>query len=167
VAWLHDLGTGPRTSSDGSVSQSGCSPPLLANYFLDDLEILISDQTDELYWPSKEIATQLMESYFQNLHASFPFVGKLVFLEQFRWFYANPDARPGGKWIAVLNLIFAIASRHNFLVQKQFGAESPYFIQAWKLYTSDFAILGHPSLQQVQIESLISLYHLLVGQING
>lgn len=130
VAWLHELRTEPGTSSRGSLSQSGCSSPLSANYFLDDLEILAAGQTDELYWPSKEAATQLVESYFQNLHASFPFIGKLVFWEQFRWFYANSDARPSGKWIAILNLIFAIASRHKCLVQKQFRAELPYFTRA-------------------------------------
>ncbi|KAJ5369932.1 uncharacterized protein N7496_006024 [Penicillium cataractarum] len=166
VAWLHDLRTEPGMRSRGSLRQSGCSSPLSANYFLDDLEILVAGQTDELYWPSKEAATQLVESYFQNLHASFPFIGKIIFWEQFRWFYANSDARPGAKWIALLNLVFAVASRHNCLVQKQFGAGSSYFTRAWKLYTSDFATLGHPSLQQVQIESLISLYLLLVGQIN-
>jgi hypothetical protein len=165
VAWLHNLRTEPGTSPRSTLSQSGCSSPL-ANYFLDDLEILVPDQTDALCWPSKEAATQLVESYFQNLHASFPFIGKLVFWEQFRLFYANSDARPGGEWITILNLVFAIASRHNFLVQKQSGAESPYFTRAWKLYASDVATLGHPSLQQVQIESLISLYLLLVGQIN-
>jgi len=170
VAWLHNLQTGSGLRSHGepasSVSQSACLPRLSANYFLDDMHIFVPDQAGEQFWPSKKAATQLVESYFQNLHASFPLVGKLSFWEQFRLFYAHPDAQPGRKWITILSLIFAIASRHNALVKKQSGADLPYFTRAWELYLSDSAVLDHPSLQQVQIESLISLYLLLVGQIN-
>jgi hypothetical protein len=172
VAWLHDLQTGSGLSSRcgpaSSENQSGYLSPLSANYFLDDMPILAPDQStaSEQYRPSKHAATQLVESYFQNLHASFPLVGKPLFLDQFRLFYANPDAQPGRQWITILSLIFAIAARHSSLVKQQSKADLPYFKQAWELYTSDSAVSNHPSLQQVQIESLISLYLLLVGQIN-
>lgn len=159
VAWLHDLQTGLNSRTETTLS-------LASNYFLDDMQVLSGNQDHELDWPSEEAATELVESYFQNVHASFPLVGKLLFWEQFRCSYANRDVQPGTKWIAILNLIFAIASRHTCLVGEQFGVGLSYFTRAWDLYTKDFVALEHPSLQQVQIESLISLYLLSVGQIN-
>ncbi|KAJ5288459.1 hypothetical protein N7508_011234 [Penicillium antarcticum] len=41
-----------------------------------------------------------------------------------------------------------------------------YFTRAWQLYTRDSAERDHPNLQQVQVESLISLYMLSIGHIN-
>ncbi|KAJ5939721.1 hypothetical protein N7466_002855 [Penicillium verhagenii] len=150
----------------GRPSESGFLSPLLTNNFLDDTQVLAPNSTDNSDYPSENAATQLVECYFQNAHASFPLISKLVFLEQFRRFYANADPEPGRKWIAILNMILAIASRHSSLVRKQPRSDLPYFTRAWELYTRDFAVLEHPSLQQVQIESLISLYLLSVGQIN-
>jgi hypothetical protein len=168
VAWLHNLQTGlnSRTETTRSLGLSGILPPWSSNYFLDDMQVLPRNQGHELDWPSEEAATELVESYFQNVHASFPLIGKLLFWEQFRRLYANRDVQPGTRWIAILNLIFAIASRHTCLVREQSGAGLSYFARAWDLYTKDFVALEHPSLQQVQIESLISLYLLSVGQIN-
>ncbi|KAJ5935945.1 hypothetical protein N7454_005243 [Penicillium verhagenii] len=160
VAWLHNLKMGPNLRSEIArpLGQSGFLSPLSTNYFLDDNQILAPNPSDYSDCPSKNAATQLVECYFQNVHASFPIISKLLFLEQFRRFYANPDPQLGRKWIAILNMIFAIASRHSSLVRKQPRSDLPYFTRAWELYTRDFAVLEHPSLQQVQIESLITLY---------
>lgn len=168
VAWLHNLqmGTNLRNEIACPLGQPGFLPPLSTNYFLDDFQFLASNPTDNSDYPSKKTATQLVGCYFQNVHASFPVISKLLFLEKFRRFYAIPDPQPGKKWIAILNMIFAIASRHSSLVRKLPRSDLPYFTRAWELYTRDFAVLEHPSLQQVQIESLISLYLLSVGQIN-
>ncbi|KAJ6010286.1 hypothetical protein N7522_005302, partial [Penicillium canescens] len=168
IAWLNTLQTEPNTHSKiaRSSGRSGYLPPLSTNYFLDNMQILVPDLNDYPDRPSKDAATQLVGSYFQNVHASFPFVGKPIFLEQFRCYYANSGAQPGRKWMAVLNLIFAIASRHSSLVKKESGADMSYFTRAWKLYAGGFAVLDRPSLQQVQIESLISLYLLSLGHIN-
>ncbi|KAJ6008996.1 hypothetical protein N7522_004012 [Penicillium canescens] len=136
IAWLNTLQTEPNTHSKiaRSSGRSGYLPPLSTNYFLDNMQILVPDLNDYPDRPSKDAATQLVGSYFQNVHASFPFVGKPIFLEQFRCYYANSGAQPGRKWMAVLNLIFAIASRHSSLVKKESGADMSYFTRAWKLY---------------------------------
>lgn len=137
VAWLHNLQMGSAVSSrcgpESSESQLEYLSPFSANYFLDDMPILVSDQStaSEQNWPSQHAATQLVESYFQNLHASFPLVGKPLFLEQFRLFYANSDAQPGRQWITILSLIFAVAARHSSLLKEQSGIDLPYFKQAW------------------------------------
>lgn len=72
--------------------------------------------------------------------------------------------------MAILNLIFALATRYSQLVQagtEDLGIDHlVYFSRAWKLSMSDVALLDHPNLQQVQVEGLTSFYLLSVGQIN-
>ena len=154
----------------GSSGKSERLPLLSANYFLDTLQMPIADLNDFPDWPSKESASQLVDSYFQVVHASFPFIGKLYFLKQFHAFYAIPGTQPGRAWMTILNMVFAIAARHNSLLRKEigpeFGAHMLYFSRAWQLCMMDSGVLDHPNLQQVQIESLMSLYMLSIGHIN-
>lgn len=164
IVWLQSLQMDRENAR--SSGGPGYLTPLSANYFLDNMGIFVQDPNNYADWPSKEPATQLVESYFRNVHASFPFLGKLLFWEQFRRFYAHRGAQPGRRWITILNLIFAVASRHTSLVRKEPGADIFPFTRAWELYTRDSAALDHPSLQQVQVESLMSLYLLSLGQIN-
>jgi hypothetical protein len=164
IVWLRSLQMDRESARFSGRSEYPL--PLSASYFLDNIEIIAQDPIDYPGSPSKDPAIQIVQSYFQNVHASFPFLGKLLFWEQFRRFYAHPGAQPGRRWIAILNLVFAISLRHTSLVRKEPRADIPYFTKAWELYTRDSAAFDHPSLQQVQVESLISLYLLSLGQIN-
>lgn len=128
----HQLIHGSRTIVKDSEQMS---PTLSANCFLDDMQMLVPIPGDYPNWPSEETATQLLESYFRIVHASVPFLGELYPLRQFRSFYANPGAQSGTIWMAVLNLIFAVASRHSSLLREECGADVPYFTLAWALYT--------------------------------
>ncbi|OJZ79974.1 hypothetical protein ASPFODRAFT_86013 [Aspergillus luchuensis CBS 106.47] len=90
--------------------------------------------------------------------------------QNFRSFYSQTDVVPGKRWLAILNLIFAIASRHKGLAYVDNGKECydefTYFSRARRLNAADFALAKHPNLQQVQVEGLTAFYLLSIGQIN-
>lgn len=138
------------------------------NYFQDESEILALDDLDLARRPPQHIANILVDSYFSLVHPTFPIVGKIVFLNQYRSYYANPNVRPGKRWIAVLNLVFAIATRHSFFVnqsQPDCDDHQTYFARAWMLSVRN-VLLDHPDLQQTQVEGLAAFYLLSVGQAN-
>lgn len=141
------------------------------NFFLDESHLLVTDDADLLQKPPQAVADQLVDRYFQIVHPTFPIIGKATFWGQYSSFYSTPFLRPGKRWMAILNLIFALATRHLQLVQEADTEDLEidhlvYFSRAWKLSMSDVALLDHPNLQQVQVEGLTSFYLLSVGQVN-
>jgi hypothetical protein len=104
------------------------------------------------------------------VHDFFPLIGKEVFLSQYRSFYSNSTILPENKWMALLNMIFAIAAQHSeFLGDQQLldhKSHRVYFSRAWELNMNEKVALEHPNLQQTQIERLISLYFVSIGQAN-
>ncbi|KAJ6096118.1 C6 transcription factor [Penicillium sp. IBT 16267x] len=142
------------------------------NYFLDDTEIPVDEELDLSCWLSQSAADILVHHYFDVVHPTFPVIGKLAFLRQYRKFYSNsdPNIQQGKQWQAILNMIFAVAARQLRLQQGQlsvhFEDHSVYFSRAWHLSMDKTMSLNHPDLQQVQIEGLMALYMLSVGHIN-
>ncbi|KAJ5653675.1 hypothetical protein N7490_000678 [Penicillium lividum] len=140
------------------------------NYFLEDMELFRLRGVNVLERPPKHIADKLVDSYIQMVHPAFPIIGKTVFLSQYKSFYSNPTSRPGKRWLAVLNLVFAIAVKHSTLANSQsqvdIGDHLVYFARAWRLSLGDVALLDHPNLQQVQVEGLTAFYLLANGQAN-
>ncbi|KAL2817369.1 fungal-specific transcription factor domain-containing protein [Aspergillus granulosus] len=141
-----------------------------ANYFLDDLEVDVLDTVELSHRPPSAVADSLVDTYFQVVHPYFPIVSKATFLGQYKSYYSASSVRPGKRWLAVLNLIFAIATKyaHDSVQGTEFNADEhrTYFSRAWKLSMGDVALLDHPNLQQVQVESLSAFYLLTVGQAN-
>ncbi|EAW11240.1 putative C6 transcription factor [Aspergillus clavatus NRRL 1] len=171
IAWMYRLKrlleqTSPITQQENPDRHSVAS----ANFFLDDSDIPVLDDVDVSQRPSQTVADRLVDDYFQVVHPSFPIVGKVYFLRQYRSFYSAAYVRPGKKWLAILNLVFAIGARYSRFMQS--GNDTPsddgtvYFSRAWQLSMSDAALLDHPNLQQVQVEGLTSFYLLSVGQVN-
>ncbi|KAJ5688971.1 hypothetical protein N7462_003363 [Penicillium macrosclerotiorum] len=140
------------------------------NYFQDDAQLSKLDNVDLSQRPPWHIADQLVKTYFQAVHHAFPIIGKNIFLLQFRSFYEDPDARPRTRWVAVLNLVFAIASKFQLLVTNKDEGHSDdhhtYFARAWRLSMQDVALIDHPNLQQVQVEGLTAFYLLSNFQVN-
>lgn len=71
--------------------------------------------------------------------------------------------------MAVLNLAFAIATRYSMLMDSHTGGPvviTGYFARVWRLGIGNFSLLGHLTLQQVQVEGLASFYLLSIGQAN-
>ncbi|KAE8354634.1 fungal-specific transcription factor domain-containing protein [Aspergillus coremiiformis] len=173
IAWLHRLrrmleGSSPVTPSlrESWDHQSVAS----MNFFLDDSDIPVIGNVDISLRPLPVLADQLLDKYFSMIHPFFPIMGKAIFLRQYKSFYSNPSLQPGKRWLAILNLIFAIAARYCHQVRSD-AQETPddgalHFSRAWKLSMSDVALLDHPNLQQVQVEGLASFYLMSVGQAN-
>ncbi|KAI2676318.1 transcriptional regulator family: Fungal Specific TF [Penicillium roqueforti] len=171
-AWLYRLRCliGPTSSNpDGQFEESTPLSISSCAFFIDDTRISPIKKLDALAYPSKAVADELVDRYFQVAHASFPVVGKEIFLSQCRSFYSKSTAHPGNKWMALLNMVFAIAARHFELSGDQsqdHNIHAVYFTRAWQLHTSESIRLENPNLQQAQVEGLISLYLLSIGQAN-
>ncbi|KAL4980858.1 fungal-specific transcription factor domain-containing protein [Aspergillus desertorum] len=140
------------------------------NYFLDDAEVIVMDDVDLFQRPLPAVADRLVESYFHLVHPCFPIISRATFLGQYRSFYSTPSVRPGKRWLAILNLIFAIATKyvHDSAKDTEVNAHDHkiYFSRAWKLSMGDVTLLNHPNLQQVQVEGLCAFYLMTVGQAN-
>ncbi|KAJ5674224.1 transcriptional regulator family: Fungal Specific TF [Penicillium macrosclerotiorum] len=169
IAWLYEL---KRDLDHGHVraGENPCRPPISSlNYFQDDLDFP-GLEDDPLPQPPQHIEAQLVDNYFQAVHPAFPIIGKVFFFSQYRYFCANQNVRPGDRWIAILNLVFAIAAKHSILVKNQHDetcySHTAYFARAWKSSMGAASLEDHPNLQQVQVEGLAAFYLLSIGQVN-
>ncbi|KAJ5545003.1 hypothetical protein N7535_006608 [Penicillium sp. DV-2018c] len=173
TAWLYRLrcqieqtnsGTAGQFERRGQITLPSCG------FFINEISLPSIDDSDFLAYPPTAVADELVDRYFQIAHPSFPILGKENFLNQCRSFYSNSKTHPGNKWMALLNLVFAIAARHFELVgdhpRIDHQNHAVYFSRAQRLNQSACALLEHPNLQQTQAEALISLYMLSIGQVN-
>ncbi|KAL4779167.1 fungal-specific transcription factor domain-containing protein [Aspergillus varians] len=139
------------------------------NYHLDDVDITPPGPVN-LYWiPSRDIADKFFEDYLDTVHPVFPIISRPLFCAQYKNFFDNL-ARPGDKWLAILNLIFAISSHHAHLMQAPWrGDDRDHFVylaRARALSMNSDSLFIHPDLQQVQVEALMAFYLLATDQIN-
>ncbi|CAG8230112.1 unnamed protein product [Penicillium olsonii] len=171
-AWLYRLKRFVASSTDDSQPNQQSHLSLAScGFFLDDSTMSLGNGPDLLAYPSQVVADQLVDRYFKVAHSAFPFIGKEIFLSQCRSFFSqSATMQPGVKWMALLNIVFAIAAKHSGVTGDQerldHNNDIVYFSRAWKLSMNDSALLEHPNLQQTQIEGLFSLYFLSTGQIN-
>lgn len=173
VTWLQRLGREADQRAHnmaGRVENSDHNFSIQSvNYHLDDVDISPPGPV-HLYWiPPRDLADKLFEDYLATVHPTFPIISRPLFSAQFRNFFDN-SARPGDKWLAILNLIFAISSHHAHLMQAPWrGADRDHFVylaRARALSMNSDSIFTHPDLQQVQVEALTAFYLLSTDQIN-
>ncbi|KAJ6005482.1 hypothetical protein N7451_003426 [Penicillium sp. IBT 35674x] len=144
------------------------------NYHLDDLDISVPEPVQLYAMPPRELADRLFDDYFSKTHPFFPILSKQLFRGQYQTFLdtsSRPDpARPGDKWLAVLNIIFAIGAKHAHLTNAAWRGEDNdhlvYLTRARLLSMNSDVLFSHPDLQQVQVEGLIAFYLLASDQIN-
>ena len=161
----HRNGTGPTLPDldDGfSVSDS--------SYHLDDFSISLPETVDAYELPAREMADQLFNVYLSRIHPTFPIIGRSTFTAQFRRVMTTAPVNTGDKWLAVLNLLFAVTARYSHLVQVDWQGDERdhliYFTRARMLSMNGESIFNHPDLQHIQVAALMSLYLLAVSQIN-
>ena len=139
------------------------------NYHLDDLKVSVPWPVQKYWLPPRYLADQLFDDYLNSVHPFFPIISRQLFGAQYRNFFDN-SARPNDKWLAILNMIFAIASKHAHLVQAPWrGNEQDhleYLSRARMLSVNGDTLFSHPDLQQVQVEGLVSFYLLASDQMN-
>lgn len=171
ITWLYRLKRHLDQDSSTPAGENSVRPSISSlNYFQDDTEISTLDSSDLSTRPPQHVADKLVDDYFQSVHPTFPIIGKGIFLGQYRSFYSNPNVRPGKRWLAVLNLVFAIAAKHSLLVESppslDPGDHLVYFARAWRWSIGHVVVLDPPNLQQVQLEGLAAFYLLAVSQVN-
>lgn len=139
------------------------------NYYLDDLDMRSSVQLDPYEVPTRETATKLFNIYLNAVHPSFPIIGISTFVSQFQVFFNQPSLKPGKRWLAILNLIFAVGAKYSQLTDTEPQQDSDehlkYFSRARVLSLED-QTFQHPDLQQLQVEGLASFYLLALGHVN-
>jgi hypothetical protein len=141
-----------------------------ANYHLDDLGVSIPGPVDMYAMPSREQADHFFEDYLDTVHPYLPIINRPLFTSQYKYFFAN-SARPGDKWLAILNMIFAISAKHAHLIQAPWRGKDEhdhlvYLTRARFLSMNGDVLFSHPDLQQVQVEGLIAFHLLASDQIN-
>jgi hypothetical protein len=139
-----------------------------ASYHLDDFAMPSLDAVDAYELPTSETANHLFDTYLSRVHPTFPIIGKSTFTTQFRRFMAGQV--PGEKWLAILNLIFAISACYSHLVRAEWRGDDRdhlvYFSRARLLSLNGDAIFQHADLQQIQVTGLMALYLLCTNQVN-
>lgn len=139
------------------------------NYHLDDMDISVPWPVQTYWVPPRNLADQLFEDYLNMVHPFFPIISRPLFRAQYKNFFGN-SPRPGDKWLAILNLIFAISAKHAHLTQAPWRGSDhdhiEYLTRARMLSMNGDALFGHPDLQQVQVEGLVAFYLLASDQIN-
>ncbi|KAJ5493263.1 hypothetical protein N7539_002009 [Penicillium diatomitis] len=139
------------------------------SYHLDDLDISVPGPVELYAMPSRNVADQLFEDYLRTVHPLFPIINRPLFTAQYRTFF-DSNAQPGDKWLAILNMIFAIAAKHAHLLEAPWKGEERdhlvYLTRARILSMNGDVLFSHPDLQQVQVEGMIAFYLLASDQIN-
>lgn len=189
ISWLQKLSkevNGETSRESDTASQptktGQTSPPLTPNtdvqnevliaslnYYADHEDLPLPDDIDSHQVPSREIANRLFGAYLTSVHPSFPIIGMSTFVSQYQLFYSNATVKPGNRWLAILNLTFAIASLYSHLIHTDWeGSESDhlvYFARA-RILSLNYTLLDHTDLQQLQVEGLTCFYLLATGQVN-
>lgn len=141
-----------------------------SSYHLDDLSISTYEAVDAYEMPTTDTAQMLLTTYMRRVHPTFPIVGQVNLSVQFQRFVQNTSQRPPERWLAILNLIFAIAAKYSHLVQADWRGDERdhiiYFSRARLLAITRDSILEHADLQQIQIYGLMSFYLMCTGQVN-
>lgn len=140
------------------------------NYHLDDLGLDITDDSvNPFEIPPRQQVDQLFEDYMQTVHPFFPILNRPLFSKQC-YKFLDHGASPSNKWLAIFNMVLAIAAKHTQIINSQYCGNDQdhalYIKRACTLSMNQKALFDHPDLQQVQVEGLIAFYLLSAGHIN-
>jgi hypothetical protein len=145
-----------------------------SNFYLDTDDIELDYAVDALELPPIETAQRLYDSYMDTVQDTFPILSRASFTDELSQYYTSKDSgtrhKVSDKWLAILNLVFAIGAKHSHLVQADWQADDRdhiiYQSRAFILGLSGPAIMAHPDLMQIQLTALLALYFLSIGRVN-
>lgn len=160
-AALDPWGSGSETWQDNRIASK--------SYYENKREMPEYKQVDPYELPPKHAADVYYDVFLRFVDVYFPIIRRSLFSAQYEQYYVKPFLNPGKKWLSVLNLIFAIASRYCSIVGKDVhgGSEDTVFFSRAKILGANNNIIyNNPDLQQVQIETLLSFYLLASFQVN-
>lgn len=131
-------------------------------------DVQLDSSVDPYYKIPFERASELFDRYLATAHDWLPIVPG-AFEEQFRTYYDLSHNVPN-RWLAILNLIFAIGARstrfaHDEHLRTSEEEETDYVSRAVKLLCADgdFLFTSDPDLPLVQVLVLLSFYYLAAG----
>jgi len=171
--------SGPSFRS--SMNQSSSNLPLSeadqgftvqdSSYHLNDLSIFAYESVAPYEMPTNEHARMLFNTYMSRVHPAFPIVGRMNLHNQFFKFMSkNGSQQAPRKWLAIINLIFAIAAKYSHLIEAEWAGDDRdhviYFTRARMLAITDETVFNHPDLQMIQILGLMSYYLTSIDQIH-
>ncbi|KAJ5715824.1 uncharacterized protein N7483_013005 [Penicillium malachiteum] len=117
--------------------------------------------------PPRNCADQLFEDYLTSVHPEFPIVHRPLFRSQYLKYWEHAE-QPGDKWLAILNMMFAIASLYATRTRGSWQDDENdhrlYFKRAKLLSMTEAEFFSRPDLQQVQVEGLCAFYLLASDQ---
>ncbi|KAJ5364435.1 uncharacterized protein N7496_010148 [Penicillium cataractarum] len=138
------------------------------DYALGDFATNVPQPVNKYGMPSRQLSDLLFEEYWNNVHPGFPMINRPLFRIQYQSFW-DQGQQPGDKWLAILNVIFAIAAKYGHLTQAPWRGEENdhflYFNRARLLSLTGEELFSPPNLQQVQLEGLVAFYLLATDQI--
>ncbi|KAJ5667001.1 C6 transcription factor [Penicillium longicatenatum] len=139
------------------------------NYHVDDFDIGVSEPV-QMYWvPPRPLADKLLDTYMRVAHPYIPILNRPLFCSQYERFFDRPNL-PGDKWMAILNIVFAIAATYAHTTELDWRGDPKdhllYLTRARMLSMSGDEVFRHPDLQQVQVEGLMAFYLLSTDQIH-
>jgi hypothetical protein len=176
ITWIQRLQKAADARRKGSAGNSEATQGGIRsdqihdlNYHLDDLDITVSEPVQRYWIPPRPLADKLFETYLIVAHPYFPIINRSLFSDQYRTFF-DSFALPGDKWMAILNVIFAIAANYAHVAQLDWRGDIldhlVYLTRARMLSMDGDDLFCHPDLQQVQVEGLIAFYLLSTDQIH-
>lgn len=159
--WSDPWKNGSKTWQDNSIASKA--------YHENERETPKHNHLDPYGLPPKHVADVYYDVFFKYVDLYFPIIRRSLFSSQYEQYYARPSLNPDKKWLSILNIIFAIASRYCLYVGKKVHGGSEdilFFSRARMLSANDNILYDNPDLQQVQIEALLSIYFLVSSQVN-
>lgn len=155
-----------RTATDGIGGKK------LRPYAEDMDSAVVGHQIDPFSLPVKTTADALVNTYFSTIHLSFPILNHEDFMNEYDQLYdtMDPEGFEHRTFLAMLQLVFAIAAVHAHLIQADWTGDARdhmlYFSQA-RVLAVDTGILNDDCyLSQVQVFGLGGMYLLVTDQLN-
>jgi hypothetical protein len=177
ITWMHRLESEAKEQS-GNWDFSDDPPPpggpvgdpmSSMNYRLDNNDLSDIKVRNAFVRPPKALSDQLLQIYLDKVHSDMPIIRQDLFLQQYQLLFSGRGTNPGRGWLAVFNMVLAIASRFcNASEYEVLGEpdENVFFSRAKFLNLSENIGYDYEDLQQVQAEILVALYFFTVSQVN-
>ena len=145
-----------------------------STFYLDDQGVEVDYTVHPFELPPMGVAQGLIKGYMDTVQDSFPILSRSSFMETFYELYTSvghgTSHSVSDKWLAVLNLVFAIGAQYSHLVEESWHIRGfnnlTYVSRAHILGLSTADLISHPDLMQVQITALLALYFLTTGRAN-
>jgi hypothetical protein len=129
----------------------------------------VGNQSNLFLIPLREHADEYFNAYMTLVHPSFSFVHQKLFTSQYISMFQR-HVMPPQKWLAVLNMVFAIGCKYCRLLNTSgnpaYHDDRIFLSRAQQLGLGENSLFSRPELQQAQLESMVAFYLLCSGQIN-